>query len=199
MPDSRPQDLTGVVLCGGRGRRMDGLDKGLVEARGQPLVGHVLGRLRRCTGSVIISANRNLARYRAFGVPVVEDLLDDRGPLAGIHAAALAADTDWLFVCPGDAPGLDPALPGALRAALGDAPAVHALGAGRSQPLHLLVRTALARTLGTRLAAGPCPVVRWLEEIGSRARAVDVADATWLNLNTPDELAAWRDAAHDSR
>ena len=66
-------DVTGIVLAGGQGRRMGGVDKGLVELGGEPMVAHVLARLAPQVGDVLINANQNLERYRAFGHPVVAD------------------------------------------------------------------------------------------------------------------------------
>ena len=82
--------LTGLILAGGRGTRLGGVDKGLVELHGRPLVEYVLERLRPQTGAILINANRHHERYAAYGVPVIPDLEGGfAGPLAGI-AAGLA-------------------------------------------------------------------------------------------------------------
>ena len=78
------QDLTAVILAGGRGRRMGGSDKGLVELEGRPLIAHILNVIAPQVGTVLINANRNAKQYEAFGYPVVSDTLDGfQGPLAG--------------------------------------------------------------------------------------------------------------------
>ena len=69
--DRAREQVTGIVLAGGQGRRMGGVDKGLVELDGQPMVAHVLARLAPQVGDVLINANQNLERYAAFGYPVV--------------------------------------------------------------------------------------------------------------------------------
>ena len=80
-----PQDITGVVLAGGRATRWDGRDKGLIEVSGRPMISHVLDALTPQVEHVIINANRNLDAYGAFGCPVVTDASRDfLGPLAGI-------------------------------------------------------------------------------------------------------------------
>ena len=72
-----PDDITGVVLAGGRATRWDGRDKGLIEVSGRPMISHVLGALTPQVGQVIINANRNLDAYGAFGLPVITDASRD--------------------------------------------------------------------------------------------------------------------------
>jgi len=80
-------DITGIVLAGGRGRRMGGVDKGLVDFAGRPLVAHVIERFAPQVGAIVINANQNVERYAAFGAPVVRDAIGGfAGPLAGLHA-----------------------------------------------------------------------------------------------------------------
>ena len=91
MPINRDQ-ITAVILAGGKGRRMGGEDKGLMELHGRPLIKHVLAIIAPQVGAVIINANRNLDRYAGFGYPVLrDDLQDFQGPLAGFSAAMAAA------------------------------------------------------------------------------------------------------------
>ena len=79
--------ITGVVLAGGLGRRMGGVEKGLIELRGRPLLAHVIERLRPQVDELLLNANREIQRYAAFGVPVVGDVIEGCvGPLAGLHA-----------------------------------------------------------------------------------------------------------------
>ena len=84
MTATDSSDVTGLILAGGRGSRMGGVDKGLQNFNGMPLALHTLLRLQPQVGEVMINANRNLAAYEAFGVPVWPDVLADyAGPLAG--------------------------------------------------------------------------------------------------------------------
>jgi molybdopterin-guanine dinucleotide biosynthesis protein A len=93
------EDITGVVLAGGRATRWDGRDKGLIQVSGQPMISHVLDALAPQVEQVIISANRNLNAYRAFGLPVVTDASRDfLGPLAGIASGLAAARTEWVAI-----------------------------------------------------------------------------------------------------
>ena len=72
------QDITGVVLAGGRATRWDGRDKGLIEVWGRPMISHVLDALAPQVEQVIINANRNLDQYRAFGLAVVTDATGEK-------------------------------------------------------------------------------------------------------------------------
>jgi molybdopterin-guanine dinucleotide biosynthesis protein A len=78
------QDVTAVILAGGKGRRMDGKDKGLVELANRPLIEYVITAIKPQVGSIILNANRNQQQYAVYGYPVITDALDDfQGPLAG--------------------------------------------------------------------------------------------------------------------
>ena len=67
--------VSGIILAGGLGRRMGGVDKGLELLQGRPMIEHVLERLRPQVGEIVINANQNLERYRAFGHRVVSDAI----------------------------------------------------------------------------------------------------------------------------
>lgn len=100
-----PQDMTGMVLAGGRGSRMGGVDKGLQPFQGIPLAQHVLRRLQPQVGCCIINANRNVEQYANFGVPVHSDTLPDyAGPLAGFVSGLVHCTTPWLLCVPCDSP-----------------------------------------------------------------------------------------------
>ncbi len=114
-----PKDVTGLILAGGEGRRMGGVDKGWVLWHDRPLVVWVQERLRPQVGSLLISANRSLERYAALGLPVVrDDVPGFAGPLAGIAAGLAAAPTDWLVTAPCDSPLLPRDLVARFRSAL---------------------------------------------------------------------------------
>jgi molybdopterin-guanine dinucleotide biosynthesis protein A len=99
--------ITGVILAGGRGSRMGGVDKGLQNFNGVPLALHTLMRLSPQVGEVMINANRNLAAYEAFGVPVWPDstaLGEFAGPLAGFLTGLERCETPYLLTVPCDTP-----------------------------------------------------------------------------------------------
>ena len=184
-------DITGVVLCGGEGRRMGGVEKPLLPLHGRPLVAHVLERLRQQVGSVIVSANRELETYRAFGHPVISDDVRGLGPLGGLASVARRVTTPWLFCCPGDAPRLDTGVVSRLAAAFEDERvAAYPDDGERKQYLFLLVRTTAFRSLSPYLAGGARSVQGWLASIA--AGAVEMCDlrSTFVNVNDPHALEA---------
>ena len=206
MPDilagmSAPADnaVTGLILAGGQGRRMQGRDKGWLTLDGKPLVEHVLERLRPQVQAVAISANRNLDRYRALGVPVWPDTLPDRpGPLAGLLAALERIDTDWLLAVPVDCPVLPADLASRLLAAATSRQANAALAsvAGRAEPAFCLVHRRCRSDLADYLARGERRLGAWLARQG--AVAVDFTDQpdAFDNLNTPQDLSRFEERLH---
>jgi molybdopterin-guanine dinucleotide biosynthesis protein A len=182
--------ITGLILAGGRGRRLGSVDKGLALWQGRPLVEHALGRLTPQVGAVLISANRNRERYGALGCSVVADADESfSGPLAGMLAGLRAARTEWLAVVPCDAPQLPHDLVARLTAGMGGAAAAVATVDGRSQPVFCLLKTSLADRLAADLSAGLHATGRWLASIG--AATVAFADArAFANLNTAEDFAA---------
>ncbi|CAN5503722.1 molybdenum cofactor guanylyltransferase MobA [soil metagenome] len=100
-----PQEITGLVLAGGRGSRMGGVDKGLQNFNGMPLALHTLMRLQMQVGSTMVNANRNLSAYESFGAPVWPDVLTDyAGPLAGFLTGLERCETAFLATVPCDTP-----------------------------------------------------------------------------------------------
>jgi len=98
-------NVTAVILAGGKGRRLDGQDKGLVELNDIPLIEYVLERITPQVNTLIINANRNQAHYEKYGYSVISDHLSDfQGPLAGVVAAMTAVNTSYLLTLPCDAP-----------------------------------------------------------------------------------------------
>lgn len=168
---------------------MGGADKGLVLFDGRPLVSHVIARLAPQVGALLVSANRNLDAYRAFGHPVLTDASAEfLGPLAGLRAGLAACTTPWLACCPCDCPALPPDLVDRLRAAAGTAPLAVVTVAGRMQPTFQLCRRELLPALDAFLAAGKRRVGDWCREMG----AVEVPfpdPAAFANLNRPEELS----------
>jgi molybdopterin-guanine dinucleotide biosynthesis protein A len=195
MPDSAPQaapDVTGLVLAGGLGRRMGGLDKGLVPLAGRPMVEHVLAALRPQVREVWINANRNQDRYGAYGHPVIEDSVAGYlGPLAGVLSALQRLSSGFLLTVPCDAPLLAPDLAVRLRAAcVADGAELAVASDGeRQHPVFLLLRAGLAPELAAYLAEGGRKIDTWFQHV--RTLEVSFADApeTFVNVNDPDERA----------
>lgn len=183
------QPVTAIVLCGGGGRRFAGRDKPLELLAGQSLVAHVLSRLAGQVASIVISANRNLTQYEQFGYPVVQDQLADCGPLAGLHAGLSASDSQWLLVCPGDAPLLPTDLVERLRSGLASgAPLAIPNDGERAQHLFMLLERSVAEGVQSYLERGGRSVAGWLADLD--VAEVSVLDPfVFTNVNTPEELA----------
>ena len=188
-------DITGLILAGGRGSRMGGVDKGLQSHRGTTLVQHTLERLRPQVGPVIINANRNLDVYAALGVPVRPDALADfPGPLAGMLAGLEHCDTAWLATVPCDTPDFPVDLVARLAHALVEADADIAMAATREegvervQPVFCLLKATLRASLTAFLRSGQRKVDRWTAQHRCVQVVFDDAEA-FFNANTPEELA----------
>jgi molybdenum cofactor guanylyltransferase len=186
-------DVTGIVLAGGMGRRMGGVDKGLVELDGRPMVAHVLARLGPQVGALLVNANQNPDRYASFGFPVVpDDVGGFAGPLAGLHAGLTRAGTRCVVTCPCDSPFLPLDLVARLADGLerDDAELAVARTFDQPHPVFALARRDVLPHLTQYLAAGGRKIDAWYATL----RVVEVpfddeADA-FRNINTADELAA---------
>ncbi|MBS0319524.1 MAG: molybdenum cofactor guanylyltransferase [Proteobacteria bacterium] len=194
-------DITAVVLAGGQGRRMDGVDKGLVLLDGAPLVEHVVARIAPQVGAIVVNANRNAERYRALGYDVVADALPGyAGPLAGIAAALAVAQTPYVLSVPCDTPGLPDDLVPRLAHALDlhDSAIIAVARTGAQlQPVVALMQRAVGPALATFLAGGGRKVDAWHATLPAvHVDFADEADA-FTNLNTRADVAA--SAAHARR
>ncbi|MDH5246877.1 MAG: molybdenum cofactor guanylyltransferase MobA [Betaproteobacteria bacterium] len=186
-------DVTGVVLAGGQGRRMGGVDKGLVELDRAPMVAHVLARLAPQVGAVLINANQNLDRYRALGPPVVPDAVGGfAGPLAGLHAGLTRASGELVVTVPCDSPFLPLDLVARLRAALEREGAQLAVAKTFDQPhpVFALVRRDVLPNLAAFLAAGGRKIDAWYASLRVVEVPFDDEAEAFRNINTADELAA---------
>jgi len=196
---------TAVILCGGAGERMGGLDKPLQPLLGRPVLERVLECLRPQLDVVVIVANRRQDTYAVHGAPVVDDGgYKGRGPLAGIAAGLAAAGGDWILCVPGDAPLLPPDLLQRLRQALQRDAADLAVvndGSGR-QPLCCLLPQRLLADLRAYLDIGGAAPRLWQDRYHvAEADCSDWPRWAW-SLNTPEEwamaeqhLSQWKDPA----
>lgn len=191
MPEPYPRDvITGLVLAGGQARRMGGVDKGLIEVAGRPMIEHVLAVLAPQVGRVLINANRSLERYADYGHRVVTDSLAGfQGPLAGVVSALEVIETDFLLTAPCDSPLLAPDLAQRLFEALSGAKADLAVAhdGSRQQPVFLLLRRQLAADLGKFLAAGGRKIDQWFSRHRLAEADLSHRPESFINVNDPDE------------
>ena len=189
-----PDQITGLILAGGRGSRMGGVDKGLQNHQGSTLAMHALLRLGPQVGEMMINANRNLAAYEAMGVPVWPDALPAyAGPLAGFLAGLEHCEPPYMVTVPCDSPLFPLDLVARLAAALESADAEIAMAATREgdalqvQPVFCLMRSALIESLVRFTQSGQRKIDKWTQ--GHRCIGVPFDDAqAFANANTLDEL-----------
>jgi molybdenum cofactor guanylyltransferase len=185
-----PAMITGIILAGGRGRRMGGIDKGLVEFAGRPLIEHVIEVLSPQVGSLMINANRNQDAYAAYGYPVITDKLGDyQGPLAGFSSAMQAASTDYIVTVPCDGPLLSSELVERLTQALQDNDAEIAVAhdGERLQPVYALLPTRLLNNLQEFLDSGDRKIDRWYAWHSMALADCSDIPGMFRNINTPAE------------
>ncbi|MBM3202953.1 molybdenum cofactor guanylyltransferase [Candidatus Woesearchaeota archaeon] len=185
-----PAGVTGVVLCGGQGRRMGGQDKGLLIYQGRPLVCYALEALSGVADQVLINANRNLDIYEALGYPVFcDETADYPGPLAGLLTALRRAVTPWVLTLPCDMPCFGESdLIRLCSAWQPGKPAICTVDDGvRLHPVVALVDRGLADSLACYLSGGGRKVQTWFCE--QPLIRVDFSDRAGAlrNLNTPDD------------
>jgi molybdopterin-guanine dinucleotide biosynthesis protein A len=187
-------ECTGLILAGGRGTRMGGVDKGLQPLGGQAMVQHALQRLRPQVQHLLVNANQNLAAYRAFGVPVVPDAMPDfAGPLAGLQTGLMHSTTPYLVTVPCDSPLLPTDLVQRLALALEaqDAElAVAETGSGPTRQLHpvfCLAKVVLLPSLTQYLQTGGRKMETWQATLRVATVHFD-NEAAFSNINTLEEL-----------
>lgn len=191
-----PARITGLVLAGGRGSRMGGLDKGLQPHLGQPLAQHALQRLAPQVGALALNANRHLARYAEMGVPVWPDALPDHpGPLAGFMAGLAGCATPYLVTVPCDTPRFPQDLVSRMaralvaeQAELAMAASVDEAGQLQPEPVFCLLSRELSASLARFVAAGQRKIDRWTAQHRCALVPFDEPGA-FFNANTLDELA----------
>jgi molybdopterin-guanine dinucleotide biosynthesis protein A len=184
------EQVTGVILAGGRATRMGGTDKGLVPINGRPMVAWVIDALRPQVADVLINANRNHDRYAAFGSRVVDDGdAEFRGPLAGMASGMRAARTPWIAVVPCDSPLIHTDLVARLyHAATASGSRIAAAHDGeRLQPVFALLARDLLDDLTGYLDDGERKIDRWYAR--HRFERVDCSDMaeSFANVNAPED------------
>jgi molybdopterin-guanine dinucleotide biosynthesis protein A len=186
-------DITAVILAGGMGSRMGGIDKGLRNFKQAPLALHALMRLSSQVGSTMINANRNIGVYEGFGIPVICDQQTDfAGPLAGMQAALNEATVPFLVTVPCDVPLFPLDLVARLSEPFLKDPTLMltvAATGGRHQPVFCMMRSEVLPGMEEFLRKGGRKIDAWYSSIPHAA--VDFEDeAAFHNVNTLEELRA---------
>jgi molybdopterin-guanine dinucleotide biosynthesis protein A len=186
--------ITGIILAGGRGRRMGGVDKGLTPLRGRPMTAWVLERFAPQVDEVLINANQNLEQYRALGCRVIPDEITGfAGPLAGLQRGLAEASHPLVATVPCDSPFLPPDLVARLRGALEERRADLAVARTFEQPhpVFCLCRRGLLPHLEQFLRGGGRKIDAWYASLKVVEVNFDDEAEAFSNINTPEELASF--------
>ncbi|MDG2952768.1 molybdenum cofactor guanylyltransferase MobA [Exercitatus varius] len=204
--------ISAVILAGGLARRMNGADKGLQKFHGKPLIQHVIERLQPQISDISINANRNLADYEKFGLPVFcDELADYQGPLSGMLTGLKKAGTDYVLFVPCDCPFLPLNLLEKLKSAVkkndvflnldceggcesasnrrqSDVLAAYACDGEQKHPTFCLISRQLLTALAEYLATGERRMLHFLNR--QHAVAVDFSEQkpAFRNFNSPEDL-----------
>ena len=189
--------ITGLILAGGRAQRMGGVDKGLIPFCGKPLIESVISRLSPQVSKIIINANRSITKYSVYGYPVtIDETPDFSGPLAGFAVGLKNCKTPYLLTSPCDTPLLPKDLVSLLALKLEQEKLQLAFASTRdpngkvwSQPVFCLMRSDLENSLNTFLKNGDLKIDHWFKTL--RTGSVLFEDElAFTNVNTPEELKA---------
>lgn len=182
-------NMSAVILAGGKGSRFNGIDKGLMQLKDKALIGHLINRIQPQVPNIIISANRNLEKYRQFGFPVYQDDIDDyAGPLAGILKALEKCNTEWLMTVPADCPFIPDDLAERLAKKSKGNKVVMVHDGKRLQPTFSLLHHSQITSLEQFLQRGERKTRVWMQQ--QPHDVVDFSDKVnaFININTEEEL-----------
>ena len=182
--------ITGIILAGGRGSRLGGVDKGLLDYLGKPLISHVTESLRPQVSRIIIIANRNLDNYASYGDQVLADNLPDyAGPLAGIHTGLNVTTTPYALIVACDMPHLPSNISELMLAALTKSNANLCITRDASglQPFPMLIAVTKCKKDLEHAAREHHAVMKWLDTQIVEVISLD-ENAKVLNINTQEDL-----------
>ncbi|MGN7415054.1 molybdenum cofactor guanylyltransferase [Paenibacillus sp. SAF-068] len=191
------REWTGIILAGGLSSRM-GTNKAMLELNGSVVLEHVTEAMRPAVSRIIVAGGPNVTTYGDMGYDCVQDYYPGKGPLAGLHAALEASDTDWNLVCACDMPLLQTSFLGSIKklAEMNDSySAIVPVVDGRIHPLAGAYHKRVLPDLEQRLNQDHLRVTRWLEEIGCRYIEAEELERAGIhhvamqlsNMNTPEE------------
>ena len=183
-------EITVVILAGGKASRMDGEDKGLIVFRELPLIAHVVNVVKPKVSQILISANRNLEEYANFGKVIRDDLKGFQGPLAGISKALKVCSTPYLLVLPCDSPLVDASLIDSLieKMELSKADICVAHDGSIMHATFALMKTKLEKNLEEFLEEGGRKMALWYRQ--QSLERIDVSShlEVLTNINRPEDF-----------
>jgi|TARA_B100000959_G_C14911911_1_gene595534 molybdopterin-guanine dinucleotide biosynthesis protein A len=184
-------EITGVILAGGKARRMGGADKGLVQFRGKPLIEHVIQAFEPQVGNLLINANRNHEIYKNYGFDIVSDESEDYcGPLAGILSALNKIDTPYLATAPCDTPFISRNIVEKLSLSiLSEKTEISVAHNGdRLQPVFCVMKKDLITSINNYLRKGGRKIDQWFKQ--HSVTIVDLSNEIkcFENFNSKEEI-----------
>ena len=182
-----------MILAGGQGRRMGGVNKGLKLLRGKPMIAWVIERFAPQVDELLLNANQDLDRYAQLGYRVIPDAMEGfAGPLAGLQSALSEARHELVATVPCDSPCLPLDLIARLRGALQDQGADLAVAKTGAQPhpVFCLCRKAVSSSLNDFLTGGGRKIDAWYARLKVAEVAFDDNPSAFSNINTEADLAA---------
>jgi molybdopterin-guanine dinucleotide biosynthesis protein A len=183
-------EITAVILAGGKSSRMNGKDKGLIDFRGKELIRHVLRVVEPRVSEVLISANRNIELYENFGKVIMDELEDFQGPLAGVSSALKVCFTRYLLVLPCDSPLIDEELIDNLISRMGETE-VDICVAHDGSIMHAtfaIIEAKLGKSLEEFLENGGRKMALWYRQHSIERIDVSSQLEVLTNLNRPEDF-----------
>jgi molybdopterin-guanine dinucleotide biosynthesis protein A len=181
------QPVSCIILSGGKGKRFNRKDKGLVMFNNKSFIEHIIERINPQVDDVVISANRHVDKYKSFAKKVVEDITNDfQGPLAGVAACIPECKHEWILVIPCDIPLLPDDLVGKLIAKNNNKLIV--AKANEQRQLVFLMHASLKENLDEFLHQGHHKAMSWIELQNPTVVMFEGEAGAFLNINTPEEL-----------
>jgi molybdopterin-guanine dinucleotide biosynthesis protein A len=183
--------VTGLILAGGRARRMDGVDKGLLEIGATTMVSRIAGQLQQQCAGLIINANRNREKYAALGHPVYPDVLPDyQGPLSGMYTGLSHISTEWMITAPCDGPFVADDYVTRMAGELQSRGCRLAVAScdTRLQPVYALMHISLREDLDEFLKTGERKIDRWYCRHDYAVVDFSHYAEMFENINTPQQL-----------
>ncbi|MFK5913530.1 MAG: molybdenum cofactor guanylyltransferase MobA [Woeseiaceae bacterium] len=183
------QNISAIILAGGQGSRLNGADKGFVLLAQQPLIQHVIQRIEPQVSEVLISANRNIERYKELNFDVLEDATKDfSGPLAGILQALLVCKNEWLLVVPADSPFIARDMATRLMENNQQVKIVIPDSGEHLQPTFSLIHKSLAPSLEHFLQQGERKARVWMQQQAHKIVGFSDSTDAFININTEEDL-----------
>ncbi len=183
------EQICGLILAGGKGRRLGGLDKGLLEKDGLPFVVHIQNLLRPQVNIILINANRNHSTYQQYGEIVADEMHGFQGPLAGMHTAMQACELEWIISVPCDGIVLPDDMVARLYKSCIDSNSLIAVAhdGNRLQPVHAMMHCSLHNSLGAYLKEGYRKIDLWYAQQGYATTDFSDYPQMFNNINTPTD------------